>query len=93
MSRWVISVLLLLNSCTVLKEKSHLKGDSLVRTSISEQWELKKHWKNSAYLFKDSNSLQTILTKRDAPFRWQADSGLSFFTNIFSIIFVVQYMI
>ena len=77
MSRWVISVLLLLNSCTVLKEKSRLKRDSLSRTSISEQWELKQQWQNSAYLFKDSNSLQAVLIKADAPFRWQADSGLS----------------
>jgi hypothetical protein len=77
MSRWAIFVLLLLNSCTVLKEKSRLKRDSLSLISTSEQWELKQQWQNSAYLFKDSNSLQAVLIKANAPFRWQADSGLS----------------
>ena len=77
MSRWMIFALLLLASCAVLKEKSRLKRDSLSHISTSGQWELKQRWQHSGYLFKDSNSLQAILIKADAPFRWQADSGLT----------------
>lgn len=76
MSRWTVFAMLLLQCCMVLKEKNRLKRDSLSRIKIEEQWQWKQQWQKSELLFRDSNSLQAILIKADAPFRWQADSGL-----------------
>ena len=77
MSRWVIFIFLLLSSCAMFKEKRHLKTDSLNYVNRTEQLGLMGQWHRSAYQFKDSNSSQTVLIRADAPFKWQADSGLS----------------
>lgn len=41
-----------------------------------EEIRLTQQLRNSDYQFKDSGALQVVLIKADAPFRWQADSGL-----------------
>lgn len=77
MKRWMICLLLLLNSCTIFKEKRRLKTDSLSYVNRTEQLGLMGQWHRSAYQFKDSNSSQAVLIRADAPFKWQADSGLT----------------
>lgn len=90
MKSMALALMLFFSSCAVFKEKQRLKTDSLFQEKLKEQINLSQQWRNSEYEFKDGNSLQLVLIKADAPFKWQADSGLTAKSGNFQLYLVQQ---